>query len=201
MTGGCADDAWRIDPFCLVLTRSGCDSVHSRAMPSDATRSLPVALRLSAPERHFAQLVVLGIPHALAAERAGFGTIDGAEVLRRPAVAAAVRSLQLAAIRGQGVVVATATLIEVCEDKDAPASARVSAARVLYAAAGILQAGKTLAEPPTAGPGAAPDYAMPAADSADTLRQMMAQLAAMKDRLDRAEPIDVTPAASSPIDI
>lgn len=164
------------------------------------------ALDATPAERKFADLVALGVPPSRAAVKAGLSNgKDGAatKVMARPAVRALIRAANVARIEGGLLPIAHTTLQDVMQDRDVPASARVAAARVVYAAAGLLR-------PPVQTPAHdAFDPSGPAPDGAPVPELVQQQIDAtrraidsLRQMLERAEPIDVTPGSDpSPIDL
>jgi phage terminase small subunit len=83
-------------------------------------------------------LVSSGCTPSEAARHAGFASPpqEAYRLMQKPHVMAAIRHLRERLISGHAANVALTTLVEIMRDKQAPASARVSAARTAFEAAG-----------------------------------------------------------------
>lgn len=83
-------------------------------------------------------LVSSGCTPCEAARHAGFANPpqEAYRLMRKPHVATAIREMRERLISGHLANVAVSTLLDVMQDKQAPASARVSAARTAFEAAG-----------------------------------------------------------------
>jgi len=91
-------------------------------------------------QRAWAQAYVLnGCQGNRASEAAGYAEPKSSAFFNRnnPAVMAEVRRLQIATVRSEGAVVGYRVLKGIAQDEDAPAGARVMAAKALMAAAEI----------------------------------------------------------------
>ena len=97
---------------------------------------------LTGPQSKFAdELVSAGCTPTEAARRAGYAdpSQEAWRLLRKPHVIAAVREMRERLISGSLANIAAETLREVMTNQAYPASARVSAARVVFEAAGHFQ--------------------------------------------------------------
>lgn len=95
---------------------------------------------LTEQQRAFVRLTVSGAgPPSAAAREAGFAfpSQEAYRLMRAPHIQAAIRERQRRLIAVSGTNVALKTLMDVMQDPKAPASARVSAAKVMFDAAGI----------------------------------------------------------------
>lgn len=94
-----------------------------------------------------AELVSTGCTPTEAARRAGYadGPLEGWRLMRKPHVLAAVKHLRERMVGGHLANVAVATLMDVMQDRTCPASARVSAARTVFEAAGMFNTEKSAA--------------------------------------------------------
>jgi len=104
---------------------------------------------LTAPQQSFVdELVATGCTPTEAARRAGYRHPgqEAYRLMRNRHVLGAVKDLQNRLISGFGCNVALKTLLEVMGDKAAPASARVSAARAMFDAGGLMSKSDERAE-------------------------------------------------------
>lgn len=88
-------------------------------------------------------LVATGCTPTEAARQAGYGhpIQEAYRLIRKPHIMTAIGELRGQLISSHGANVATKTLIDIMQDITAPASARVSAARTMYEAAGQFTKG------------------------------------------------------------
>jgi hypothetical protein len=136
---------------------------------------------LTAKQRAFVlTLVRHGCTPTQAAKMAGYvdAKVSAYDLLRSPHIQAAVRFERSRYVMGDLANIATGTLREVMQDKEAPASARVQAARTVLEMAGELGRGKS-----------DPDEDRPLSElSADELTRMIDRWTQEKAAL--AKPID-----------
>jgi len=105
-----------------------------------------VGVDLTPKQRTFVTVLVrLGCTPTHAAREAGYAEpkVSAHDLLRLPHIQAAVRFERSRYVQSDLANIATCTLREVMTDKDAPASARVQAARTVLELAGDLGKGKT----------------------------------------------------------
>lgn len=146
-------------------------------------------LGLSARELQFAQLVALGVAPAVAAGRVGLSPGRVADVLGLPAVRAIVRHAGRSQIVGSLLPVSITSLRDILVDPAAPAAARVQAARLVWQAAGMLDAAPVASSSPPHAVGHAP----PPAGADGELAALRDRLEALRLTLATAQPIDVSP--------
>lgn len=91
-------------------------------------------------------IVLHSMKQGEAAAAAGFAgpAVAASQLMRNPQILEAIRLARMAAVDGELAGVALTTLKEVMQDKDSPASARVSAAKGVLQVGGYFERGKTL---------------------------------------------------------
>lgn len=160
-------------------------------------------LAVTPEEARFADLLYLGVEPKLAAEQAGIGE-HYSRVLRRPGMRALLREKHSLELEGSLLPVTAQTLRDVLTSPIYTGASKVSAAKLVWSAAGLLPTGVKSREPHAPTPGMpAPEGAEPPSIKGmeSNLRTMQDMLADMRKRLIAAEPIDVTPRQSSLIDL
>lgn len=163
------------------------------------------ALTITDEEVRFCEYVELGLKPAQAAFKAGLSEMpnggDGiaTRLVRRPHIQAYMRERSWADMSVRALPASVNTLVDVMEDKTCPASARVSAAKAVLSAVGLLRPQPKGLQPHQNGDVPAPNGAdVPAIG--ETLRQSQQLLEVVRAQLMRSEPLDVTPEAA-PIDL
>lgn len=89
-------------------------------------------------------IVINGLNQTEAARQAGYASpcIAATRLMRIPAILEAIRTARMALVESESAGIAISTLNEVMKDKNAPASARVSAAKAVLKIGGYEESGK-----------------------------------------------------------